>query len=52
VKRYVSTHLEGPSDPEHAVVGFLGREPLQRELDGVVFFGDEVVASGESEDLG
>jgi hypothetical protein len=33
----VAAH-HGATDPEHAVVAFLGREALERELDGVGLF--------------
>jgi hypothetical protein len=37
--------LESSSDSEHAVVGFAGWKALQRELDGVILFRDEIVGS-------
>jgi hypothetical protein len=42
------TDLECSSDSEDAIVGFLGWETLQRELDVVVLFRDEVIASSNT----
>jgi hypothetical protein len=37
------TDLEGSAQTERAVVGQLGRKPLDGELDDVALFGDEVI---------
>lgn len=41
-----STNLEGPADTEDTVVGLLGRQTLERLLDGLGLFGDQVVRAG------
>lgn len=41
--RYGGKYLEGAADAEDAVVGLLGRQTLEGELDYVVLLGEDVI---------
>ena len=41
------TDLESSSHAEHAIVRFLGRQTLERELDDFILLRDEIVGSNK-----
>ena len=47
--RHRQSYLESTAQAEDTVVGFLGRQTLEGELDGVVLLGDQVIGSAEEQ---
>lgn len=44
-KRKKKTDLHSTSHPEHAIIRDLRRQPLQRLLNNIILFGDQVVGA-------